>query len=211
MDRDAFLDRIAASVGRRRGGAVPPPPELAPMVRRVDRETDRRALTDRFLREVDAVGGKTMRVPAGILPATITAALVEREVTRVSTDIPVERFGMREACERVGITVVPAEESVGVEVGLTTVTAAVAETGSVLVDAKAGSPRGTSLLPPIHLCVVLESQIVPDLIDALTLPDELPSSRVWITGPSKTADIEGILITGVHGPAEWWVAVAEGV
>ena len=86
--------------------------------------------------------------------------------------------------------------------GVTTVRAAVAETGSLLVASGEDSPRSGSLIPPLHVALVAASQIVPDLVDAFAVfsADTLPAGIALITGPSKTADIEGVLVTGVHGP-----------
>ena len=65
--------------------------------------------------------------------------------------------------------------------------------------------RSLTLAPPLHVAVVGASQILPDGIDALSasaLADGWPANVTWITGPSKTADIEGVLVTGVHGPGQ---------
>jgi len=62
-----------------------------------------------------------------------------------------------------------------------------------------------SLLPPIHIAVVEEHRLVNNLDDLLTTvakPADITSSMVLITGPSRTADIEQILVRGVHGPGE---------
>ena len=66
------------------------------------------------------------------------------------------------------------------------------------------SDRGTSsrlaaLAPWVHVAVVKPDQIHPDISAALAALPADPN-LVWVTGPSKTADVEGILIEGVHGP-----------
>ena len=68
-------------------------------------------------------------------------------------------------------------------------------------------PRSLSLLPPLHIAVAHQSQILPDLFDLFETPlwterGGLPSCLSLITGPSKTGDIELRLVTGVHGPGE---------
>jgi L-lactate dehydrogenase complex protein LldG len=90
-----------------------------------------------------------------------------------------------------------------VDAGVTTVAAAIAETGSLVCTSGPGLARGTSLIPPIHVAVVHAAQLVPDLCDylgGLGSAANLPANINLITGPSKTSDIEGILVTGVHGP-----------
>ncbi|MFN0058646.1 MAG: lactate utilization protein C [Planctomycetota bacterium] len=99
-----------------------------------------------------------------------------------------------------------------VEVGVTEVFSAIAETGTLVVASSASSSRGAWLVPPVHVAIVLASQVVPDLIDGLRQLAALrvqPSAVVFITGPSKTADIEGILVTGVHGPHSVQVLLVE--
>ncbi len=79
---------------------------------------------------------------------------------------------------------------------------AVAETGTVVCTSGPQSARGSSLLPPIHIALVSEAQLVADLFDLFPrlAAGELPANVNLITGPSKTADIEGVLVTGMHGP-----------
>ena len=90
---------------------------------------------------------------------------------------------------------------VGADLGVTSAIAAVAATGSVVVDAAAAGGRGASLLPTVHLCVVPRARLVATPSDVLrrgAMP--LPSNRVLVTGPSRTGDIEQIITLGVHGP-----------
>ena len=98
------------------------------------------------------------------------------------------------------------------DVGITGVHAAIAETGSIICASGDELWRGLSLIPPAHIAIIHQRQIVPDLIDLLTvLPSgQLPANLTLISGPSKTADIEGILITGVHGPGVVHVVVVRG-
>jgi L-lactate dehydrogenase complex protein LldG len=100
------------------------------------------------------------------------------------------------------------------DVGITSCECAVAETGSLLMAHAAGNERVASLLPPVFVAVVERSQIVPDLFDVVEhlqprLPERLPSNLTFITGPSKTGDIESKLVTGVHGPGKWHVIVID--
>lgn len=84
------------------------------------------------------------------------------------------------------------------EIGVTTADALVSETGSVLICSQGGRRRLASLAPPVHLVVAQPSQIVGSLADAFgRFPD---GNLVLISGPSRTADIEGVLVRGVHGP-----------
>jgi L-lactate dehydrogenase complex protein LldG len=79
----------------------------------------------------------------------------------------------------------------------------VAATGSVVLAASPDEPRARHLLPEVHVSLLREDAIVPDL-GALfaALPRPLPSALAIVTGPSRSADIEQRLVVGVHGPAE---------
>lgn len=96
----------------------------------------------------------------------------------------------------------PLAESVwDAEIGICLAEFAIAETGSLLIAAGAGRNRLTSLAPPVN--VVLVHDLVPSLDEAFA---RIPkATSVIVTGTSRTADIEGVLVRGVHGPRELYV------
>jgi L-lactate dehydrogenase complex protein LldG len=84
---------------------------------------------------------------------------------------------------------------------------ALADTGSVVL-LSSDEPRARSLLSFVHVTVVREDRILPDLASLFeTLGGELPSSVAIVTGPSRSADIEQKLAVGVHGPGEVHVVI----
>lgn len=90
----------------------------------------------------------------------------------------------------------------------------VARLGSVVVSSKQISGRRLIALPETHIIVAFTWQLVEDLKDALAFLKEkyqkkLPSSITFITGPSRTADIEKTLVLGAHGPKELFVFLVE--
>jgi L-lactate dehydrogenase complex protein LldF len=91
--------------------------------------------------------------------------------------------------------------------GVTKAVCGLADTGSVLVMDGEGDPLKASLLPEIHIAVLKSSDILPSLPDAMRLVKN-SSAAVFITGPSRTADIEMTLTIGVHGPKEIHVFLA---
>jgi L-lactate dehydrogenase complex protein LldG len=98
------------------------------------------------------------------------------------------------------------------DIGISGVTWAVAETGTIVMASGPGTERLASLLPPVHVAIVERERILPDLFDLFEKFDvqagsALPSNLTLITGPSKTGDIELRLTTGVHGPGTWHVIV----
>ena len=101
-----------------------------------------------------------------------------------------------------------------VDCGITGVHAALAETGTLVLYSDAHHSRGLSLVPPLHIAIVYRRDILPDMLDHWArlrgIPgSDLPSNMVFITGPSKTADIEGELVTGVHGPEAVHIMLVE--
>ena len=77
--------------------------------------------------------------------------------------------------------------------------------GAILVSSASSGGRALSILPHVHVVVADADQVVPDLGSALALAkarhgDQMPSMLSFITGPSRTGDIERILVLGAHGP-----------
>ncbi|MGH7320576.1 MAG: LutC/YkgG family protein [Candidatus Rokuibacteriota bacterium] len=98
----------------------------------------------------------------------------------------------------------------GADLGLTGVDLAIAETGSLVLASGIGKGRGVSLLPPCHLALFGRDQLVAGLDEAGVILEAWHTAPtaggganiVFITGPSRTADIELTLTRGVHGPGE---------
>ena len=91
------------------------------------------------------------------------------------------------------------------DAGLTECDALVADTGSVLVSSASAGGRALSVLPPHHVVLARRNQMVPDLSAALhrvqeKFKNKFPSFLSFISGPSRTGDIERILVLGAHGP-----------
>lgn len=91
------------------------------------------------------------------------------------------------------------------DAGITACDALVAQTGSVLVSSRSTGGRGISVLPPHHVVLARREQLVPDLFAAFELirlryGSDVPSMLSFITGPSRTGDIERVLVLGAHGP-----------
>lgn len=83
--------------------------------------------------------------------------------------------------------------------GITRAAAAIAETGTIVLNDATTSRRLAALTPWVHIAVVERARIFADLPEAVAALGT-DSNVIWVTGPSKTADVEGILIEGVHGP-----------
>jgi L-lactate dehydrogenase complex protein LldG len=90
----------------------------------------------------------------------------------------------------------------------------VARTGTIVMSAAQQSGRTVSVYAPVHICIAYTNQLVYDNRDSLQLikdkyGEKLPSLITFASGPSRTADIEKTLVTGVHGPREVYLFLVE--
>jgi L-lactate dehydrogenase complex protein LldG len=101
------------------------------------------------------------------------------------------------------------------EVSITSCENLVARTGTMVLGAAQTNGRTASVYAPVHVCIAFTSQVVYDIKDALIAlkekyGDAFPSFVTFASGPSRTADIEKTLVTGVHGPKEVYCFLVEG-
>jgi L-lactate dehydrogenase complex protein LldG len=205
-----LLESLAARAAAHPRPAADRPAELEPIVRQVGADAD---LVARFMTEATGVGAVAYDERGRDGAARVAALLTEAGARRVLLDptaLP-ERLGgvdVMAALRAAGVEVVTTWDDdtlFAVDAGITGVAAAVAETGSLACLSGPDSARGASLVPPVHIALVRVSQIVPDLFDwyaGLEALPELAANVNLITGPSKTADIEGVLVRGMHGPGQ---------
>ncbi len=102
------------------------------------------------------------------------------------------------------------------DASITTCENLVARTGSMVLSTANAGGRTASVYAPVHICIAFTHQLVYDIKDALQAikekyPDNIPSLISFATGPSRTADIEKTLVTGVHGPKEVYVFLVDRV
>jgi L-lactate dehydrogenase complex protein LldG len=119
----------------------------------------------------------------------------------MSREALVERFirNAEQAHFRVHRGEPPAIEGAGVSVALY----GLADTGSVVIAASPNEPRARHLVGDVHVSLLSENRILPDLTTLFaSLERPLPSSLSIVTGPSRSADIEQRMIVGLHGPTE---------
>jgi L-lactate dehydrogenase complex protein LldG len=100
-------------------------------------------------------------------------------------------------------------------VGITGSFCAVAETGTLMMLSGVDTYASASLLPETHIALVFESRIVGAMEDAFALAiserGELPRATNFISGPSRTGDIEQTIVLGAHGPYRVHVIIVRGV
>ncbi len=219
-DPAEFIARVRAALGRSRTEPAPPPPAVDETIARLARPSD--DLVALFEKRATLVGMKVRRIKSADLTREVLAVLESVSARRVVVGVGSlpQALGLKESIRRKGIEVVDWQAAPGLDTqydtdaGITDVHAALAETGTMICNSDAGHSRGLSLIPPVHIPLVRASDILPDMLDYWARIKgkrgrELPSSMAFITGPSKTADIEGVLITGVHGPGAVHVMLVE--
>ena len=99
------------------------------------------------------------------------------------------------------------EDLANCHVAVTGCESLVARTGSIMLSTRGSGGRASSVYAPVHVCLAFAHQLVYDIGDALDdlqekYGEKIPSSVTLASGPSRTADIEKTLVTGVHGPKE---------
>jgi L-lactate dehydrogenase complex protein LldG len=98
---------------------------------------------------------------------------------------------------------ISSEQFAQLEIGITEAKCLIARTGSILLNTRLAGGRRLSVLPPTHIVIAHENQLVPSLDEALKQLDI--DQNIWsyatiISGPSRTSDIEKQLVLGAHGP-----------
>jgi L-lactate dehydrogenase complex protein LldG len=190
---------------------------------------------ERFRSEFERVAGVFHRVPDfGAVPGVIAGIAREHGArTLVTWDPAALGFDGAPALTREGLEVVAAragqedeparlrhrEQAARAQLGVTGADFVLAETGTLILLSGSGRPRSTSLLPDVHVAVFGRDRLLETLeqvgvmLEALHVdPDRAMSGAMinFITGPSRTADIELTLTRGVHGPKEVHAVFVEG-
>ncbi len=93
-------------------------------------------------------------------------------------------------------------ETANADIGITEADFAIADTGTLVLLSDSNKPRLVSALPPVHIAILERTNIVPDIHSLFLQISDVCSCISFITGPSRTADIELNLTLGVHGPGK---------
>ncbi|HEX6044424.1 MAG TPA: lactate utilization protein C [Pyrinomonadaceae bacterium] len=198
-------ETILSSIRKHLAASVPndePPQTVVPVVAPTPTVTSLVAL---FRDNVEAVNGHCI--------VARNEAEVRQAVTQILTVHGARRIAISDAPALNGLIgeIAPgAKEIFEFDVGITTAQAAIAETGTLLLDSARERHRLASLVPPVHIAIVNASSIFQTLAEALAFirkDGDISPAVTFITGPSRTADIELTLAIGVHGPQELYVII----
>lgn len=183
--REAILGRVRSALNRPTGARPPAPPA----VRLHAFPTSLEERIEQFTTALAKLNGVTKVVSS------------ESEAQLYIDDIVAGRSACTPNSTR--------DEIIHADVGISGVDYGLADTGT-LVTLASSDPRLVSLLPPTHIAVLQANHLLSTLDELLQLlpqPGLQTASMVLITGPSRTADIEQILVRGVHGPGELHVVM----
>jgi L-lactate dehydrogenase complex protein LldG len=198
--KDLILGRIRTALG--------PEPELKPVprdYRRGGQTADLELLIER-LTDYKAVVHRSADVPGTIAGIVGTGALVVPPGLDLSWLPPTVEALVDHGLPAHGL---PADRIAAADGVVTAAAVAVAETGTIVLDASPDQGRRIiSLLPDVHICVLRPDQVVASVPEAVARLDPT-RPLTWISGPSATSDIELNRVEGVHGPRNLHVIVLE--
>jgi L-lactate dehydrogenase complex protein LldG len=212
--RMEFLTALRHALGHSAQGAAPAPlarPEIQEkLLRQVPAGDPHRV--ERWMQQARANGMTVVRTNTDGIQAAIDGLLIGRAVKSIMlnfADLPEDVIAghLQSQGYQIHLWTDPDCEKLvfQCDAGITDCRYGLADTGALMVWSDPGFGRSTTLTIPLHIVLVPAVRIVADMIDALphVLRDtggRMASNVVVINGPSKTADIEMNLVTGVHGP-----------
>lgn len=212
--REDILQRTRMALGRGVGSPVAPLPASARVETRV--AGDGNSEIESLMSEIAKLGGKTRRISDRQELVNVLRQLVDAEAIKKAT-----LWQTAELCE---LQVEETLRGLGVEnvsphsdkytlaecdLGVTSVDGALPETGTLVLRSSPERPRAVSLLPRVHLAIMRPAVLFADMSQAL---ERLKGEGYWVfvTGPSRTSDIELTTTIGVHGPKSLHVWVYHG-
>jgi len=213
--RDEVLGRIRTALGGDSGGGAHPPGDPSSAGYRTRGELGPAALLDLLAGRLTDYRSQVRRTEPGTLLDTVRGALAERGARRVvlppGLDLPgfdqpepgqrePGQAGTLDGVELITDNGLSAQQLDQMDGVITRAAVAIAETGTIVLDAGPGQGRrALSLIPDYHLCLIDAAQVVALVPEAVArLRPDRPLT--WISGPSATSDIELDRVEGVHGP-----------
>lgn len=206
-DSASFLDTVQRALSRR--DDQPRPAILVPRAMLA-----RDAEIDKLIEEINMLSGSARRIGENEFDAALRQ-LVEVEQIKKATlwaTPQIAEWRIAERLRALGVEIIPHDADkhtlAQADLGITEADFALADTGTLGLLASPEKPRATSLLPRAHLAIVRPAALRADLHQVFA-EAKSRGYLVFITGPSRTADIELTLTLGVHGPKSLFVWIVE--
>ncbi len=201
-----IIENIRRSLGRTTETLLTPRPALSDPRQPggIDSEIET------FLQEIEKLSGVGRKFSSPEIHSALQALVVEQTIRKATVwETPrLRQLGITEILNTLGVELVSPNASkyelALCDLGVTEADYLLPETGTLVLHSSAEKPRGVSLLPRVHLAIVHPDMLRADLHQVFAEAKD-QHYLVFITGPSRTADIELTVTLGVHGPRNLYV------
>jgi L-lactate dehydrogenase complex protein LldG len=206
------IDNIRRSLGRsaqissQQGAPIGPRPVIYESRQPESSDSE----TDRFLDEVQKLSGVGQKLSSPELDSALKSLVAKQKIHKATIwETPrLRRLGVTEILNSLGVALVSPNankhEMAQCDLGITEADYLLPETGTLVLKSSFEKPRAVSLLPRIHLAIVRSDMLRADMHQVFAEARN-QNYLVFITGPSRTADIELTVTLGVHGPKNLYV------
>jgi len=204
------IDKIRHSLGRTERSTLGPRPAI--YASRLAGSTD--SEIELFLDELKKLSGVGQRLAPGGIATALKTLVTENNIRKATAwnTLRLQQLKITDHLASLGVEVVSPtadkHEIAQCDLGITEADYLLPETGTIVMHASAEMPRAVSLVPRIHLAIVRPDMLRPDMHQVFAEGKD-NNYLVFITGPSRTADIELTTALGVHGPKELFVWMLE--
>lgn len=206
------IENVRRSLGRTAQISSPQenPLEPRPAIYESRQPISMQAEVERFLDEVKKLSGVGQQLSSSDIDAAIGAIVNEQNIHKATVwDTPhLRQLGITEILNTLGVELISPNadkhEMALCDLGITEADFLLPETGTLVLRSSAQQPRAVSLLPRIHLAMVRPDMLRADMHQVFAEAKD-HHYLVFITGPSRTADIELTVTLGVHGPKNLYV------
>ena len=207
---NTVIENIRRSLGRTAQSPLGPRPALS--ASRHPESVDSEIET--FLNEVQKLSGVGQKLLPSDADSALQTLVAEQNVRKATVwETPrLRQLGITEILNTLGVELVSPNaskhEMALCDLGITEADFLLPETGTIVLRSSAEKPRAVSLLPRVHLAIVHSDMLRADMHQVFAEAKDHPY-LLFITGPSRTADIELTVTLGVHGPRNLYVWVME--
>jgi L-lactate dehydrogenase complex protein LldG len=205
------IESVRRSLGRTAGS----PLSLRPAIHASRRPESTEAEIEQFLGEVKKLSGVGAQLSTSGIESALKNLVKEQNI-RVATlwnTALLKQLNIAEHLHSLGVQLVSPDankhEVAKCDLGITEADFILPETGTLVLRSSSEKPRAVSLLPRVHLAIVTPSVLRADMHQVFAEAKDSPY-LVFVTGPSRTADIELTVTLGVHGPKNLYVWMMNG-
>lgn len=200
------IENIRRSLGRTAQAPLSPRPAIYESRQPESPDSE----IETFLKEIQKLSGVGQKLLPSEIDAALKALVQDQNIRKATAwETPhLKRLGVTEILNSLGVELVSLHaskhEMALCDLGITEADYLLPETGTLVLTSSADKPRAVSLLPRIHLAIVRPDMLRADMHQVFAEAKD-QHYLVFITGPSRTADIELTVTLGVHGPKNLYV------